>query len=106
MNKTEVGVVKERPDFGDKQVKQVSELEMGKIYRKYNADSATEFLIPIRKSYKDGWIKAKRISEHGPVTDKDIEIASVGDMSLSDCGVIPYENGMWNRTNWLKKLEK
>ena len=63
-------------------------------------------MIPIRKSYKDGWIKAKRIHNHELVTDKDIEIASIGDIPLSDCGVIPYENGMWNATNWLKKLEK
>lgn len=103
--KTDSGVVKERPDFGNKQVKQVSELEMGKKYRKYNANLTTEILIPIRRSYRDGWIKAKRIFDYEPVTDKDIEIASIGDMSLSDCGVIPYENGVWNRTNWLEKLD-
>jgi len=26
--------------------------------------------------------------------------------SLADLGVIPYENGLWNRTNWLEKMEE
>ena len=102
----EIGVVKERPNFGDKQVRQVSELEMERIYRKHNADSTTELLIPIRKSYRDGWIKSKLIFDHDIVTEKDIEIAFVGDMSLSDCGVIPYKNGIWNATNWLEKVRE
>lgn len=106
MKDEESGLIKERPNFGDRQVKQVSEIEMGRIYRKHNANSTTELLIPIRKSHEEGWIKAKRIFDQGSVTDKDIEIAYVGDMPLSDCGVIPYENGMWNRTNWLEKIEE
>ena len=105
MYKTDIGVVKERPDFGDKQVKKVSDLEMGKQYRKYHG-LGTEIIIPLQKSYGNSWIKAKTIHDHESITDKDIEIAVIKDISLGDCGVIPYDNGMWNRTNWLEKLEK
>ena len=94
------GVVKERPDFGDKQVKKVSELEMGKRYRRHHA-MGTNIVIPMQ--LKVGWVKAKTMGQE-PVTAKDIEIADIEDESLSDWGVLPYENGMWNRTNWLEKL--
>lgn len=29
----------------------------------------------------------------------------VTDASLADCGVIAYENGLWNPTNWLENME-
>ena len=32
------------------------------------------------------------------------ESGYIGDHSLMDLGVIPYENGLWNKTNWLEKL--
>ena len=97
-------VTKERPNFGDNQVKRVSEIEMGKRYRKHHYSGTGEILIPIRKSYRTGWIKAKLIFDQEPITDKDIEIASIRDIPLADCGVIPYEKtGMWNKTNWLEK---
>lgn len=97
----ETGVTEKRPAQGDKQVKKVSDIEMGKIYRRHHA-MGTNIVIPIRKSDRVGWMKVKTIGQE-PVTEKDIEIAHIEDESLSDWGVIPYDNGMWNRTNWLEK---
>jgi len=98
------GVIEERPDQGDKQVKGVSDIEMGKVYRRHHA-RGTNIVIPIRKSYRVGWIKAKTMGQE-PVTEKDIEIADIKDESLADWGVIPYKNDMWSRTNWLEKIEE
>ena len=70
-----VGVVEERPDQGDKQVKEVADIEMGKIYRRHHA-MGTNIVIPIRKSYRAGWIEVKTMGQE-PVTEKDIEIANI-----------------------------
>lgn len=98
----ELEVVKERPNFGSKQVKKASEIEPGKRYRRHHA-MGTSIVFPIRLGV--GWIKAKTMGQEF-VTAKDIEIADINDGSLADWGVIPYENGMWNRTNWLEKIEE
>ena len=105
MCKTKIEVVKERPDFGDKQVRQASEVEMEKLYRWHCRRGMLSVIFPIRKEDNGIWIKAKQISDE-PVTMKDIAEADIGDVSLADCGVIPYKGGMWNGTNWLEKLEE
>ena len=92
MYKTEKKVATERPVFGDKQVKKVSEIEWGKKYIEHYRSGSSIITLIQRKG------------------DTEIEIRTgydfVIDMPLSDCGVIPYENGLWNATNWLEKLEK
>lgn len=98
------GTVEERPDQGDKQVKEVADIEMGKIYRIHYA-MGTNIVIPIQKSYRAGWIEVKTMGRE-PITEKDIEIAAIRDESLADWGVIPYDTGMWNRTNWLENIKK
>ena len=93
MYKKESGVVKERPDFGDKQVKQVSEIECGKKYiEHYRCGSSIITLIQRKGDTK--WMEIR--TDSGYITD----------YSLADCGVIPYESGAWNAANWLEKLEK
>ena len=94
------GVVKERPDFSGKQVKKASEMEIEKRYRRHHA-MGTNIVIPIQLGVS--WVGAKTIGQE-PVTAKDIEMADIEDESLLDWGVIPYENGLWNKTNWLEKL--
>lgn len=96
------GIVKERPNFGDKQVKKASEIEIGKKYRRHHA-IGTDIVFPIQLGV--GRVGAKTINQES-VTAKDIEIADIKDESLMDWGVIPYKNGMWNATNWLEKLEE
>ena len=93
----EEGVVKERPNFGDKQVRTISEIEWGKRYRKHYGDGSSEIVIPIREKDVHGMISVRKVSDGVPFTT---------DMSLMDSGVIPYENGMCNRTNWLEKIEE
>lgn len=100
----ESGVVEERPDQGDKQVKEVADIEMGETYRRHHA-MGTNIVIPIQKSYRAGWMRMKTMGQE-PITEKDIEIADIRDASLADWGVIPYDTGMWNSTNWLEKIEK
>lgn len=103
-----IGVVKERPNFGNQQVKKVSEIEMGKRYIEHYWDGSG-IIIPIRVMNLDNdWIfeddvlaKGKYIKIKKKGHD-DIEFET--DYALSDLGVIPYENGMWNATNWLEKL--
>ena len=91
----EKGVVKERPNFGDKQVREQSEIEWGQEYRKHYGDGSSEIVIPVRRKDTCGMIKIRKIYDSVPF---------ITDMSLMDSGVIPYENGMWNRTNWLEKI--
>ena len=104
MDDTNWKLVEERPNFGDKQVKSVSEIEMDRMYMRHHG-LGTEIVIPIRKCYKEGWIKAKSIHDHEPITDNDIMIALIQDNSLADWGVIAYDNGLWNPTNWLERME-
>jgi len=93
----EEGVVKERPNFGDKQVRKLSEIEWGQEYKKHYGDGSSEIVIPVRRKDAYGMIKIRKIYDSVPF---------ITDMSLADCGVIPYkETGLWNKTNWLEKIK-
>ena len=90
------GVVEERPNFGNRQVRKVSEIEWGKKYRKHWGNGS-KIITLIQRDGKSQWIKIRKKSDYG--------MQIITDMSLADLGVIPYENGMWNVTNWVEKLE-
>ena len=93
----ESGVVKERPNFGSRQVRNVSEIEWGKKYRKHH-DGGSRIITLIQRDGESQWIKIRNIS--------DSIMQTITDMSLADCGVIPYEDtGMWNKTNWLEMID-
>ena len=96
MKNRKEGVVKKRPNFGNKQVRTPSEIKWGREYRKHYGDGSSEIVTPVRRKDTYGMIKIRKICDSVPF---------ITDMSLTDSGVIPYENGMWNKTNWLEKIE-
>lgn len=96
MKNTKEGVVKERPNFGNRQVRNVSEIEWGKKYREHYS-RGSRIIILIQRKDNSKWIKIGVIYDDVPV---------VTDASLADCGVIPYEHDMWNKTNWLEKIKE
>ena len=100
-------LVETQPNFGNNQIKNVSEIEMGKLYRRHH-HLGTEIVIPVRQCYnKEGWIKAKSIFDSEMITEKDISIASIIEQSLSDWGIIPYSSSnKYNSDNWLEKVKK
>lgn len=95
MEDMRTGVVEERPNFGDMQVRKVSEIEWGKEYREHYS-GAIRIITLVRRKDDSKWIKIRVIYD---------DIPFVTDASLADCGVIPYENNMWNRTNWLERID-
>ena len=99
-------VVKTQPNFGNNQIKKVSEIEMGKMYRRHHA-KGTEIVIPVRHCHKEGWIKAKSIFDNGIITEKAISLASIKNQSLADWGIISYlPSNKYNSNNWLEKVNK
>ena len=100
-------IVEIQPNFGNNQIKKLSEIEMGKMYRRHHK-VGTEIVIPVRRCYnKEGWIKAKVIFDSEMITEKDISIASIKNQSLADWGIIPYSSSnMYNPNNWLGKIKK
>ena len=96
MENTKEGVVKERPNFGNRQVRSAPEIEWGKKYREHYSNGS-RIITLIRRKDDSQWIKI------GVICD---DVPFVTDASLADCGVIPYKNGMWNKTNWLEKIEE
>jgi hypothetical protein len=100
-------VVETQPNFGNNQIKKLSEIEMGKMYRRHHA-KGTEIVIPVRRCYnKEGWIKAKVIFDSEMITEKDILLASIENQSLADWGIIQYQpSNKYNPNNWLEKVKE
>lgn len=90
-----VGRIKNRPNFSSRQVRNVCEIEWGKEYRNHYF-GGSEILTILRQKGTSGWVVVNKSSGGTTFTT---------DMSLADCGVIPYNDCIWNATNWLEKIE-
>ena len=100
-------LVETQSNFGNNQIKKLSEIEMGKMYRRHH-NLGTEIVIPVRRCYnKEGWIKAKIILDSKMITETDISISSIKNQSLADWGIIKYQpSNMYNPDNWLEKVKE
>lgn len=90
-----MSTIKERPNFGPKQVRDFCEIKAGKKYREHTP-SGTAIVTILAGAARFGLINVKKTVGETSYTQ---------DMSLADCGVIPYYNCEWNETNWLEKIE-
>ena len=81
-----------------RQVKSVEELVVGRKYIDFYKDKrGMTFTIVEIDSPKKGWIRVNNEPSRGSLfTDN---------RCLADMGVIPYEDGMWNPSNYLVPAE-
>ena len=87
----------ERPNFGPTQVTSPEQLVVGRSYRRHHAEGRTYTpsselgVVRVLEEPQGRWVKVER---------SDMTF----DYSLADMGVIPYDSGYWNATNWLEDL--
>ena len=79
------------------QIKDVSELEVGRRYTRVHIEEDGQHSslgdIEVLGLEKSGWIRVGRVG-WAPEIYKD-------EISLSDCGIIPYKGDLWNIVNYL-----
>jgi len=85
----EVRVVKVRPDFGKRQIKDPKDLVVGRTYRVVQRRIGGRKFTLTRAPYQ-------RPDDGKWMIDTDYDCMSG---YLSDNGVVPYDNGYWNSTN-------
>lgn len=114
-------LVKDRPDFGVKQVKNKKEIKKGRTYLRHAYGpgrfyclSFVESILCLDKPFKkeDGswWFWGCHVKKgnewYSKVYRGRVGIGKVEIISLANCGVTPHSNGMWNPTSWLEKVRE
>jgi len=92
----ESGVVKMRPDFGKRQVKDLKNLVVGRKYIAKGAHSSKMFTLE-SLPYENGGKWKINIFRNKRIIDTD-------SIYLADYGVMPYDNGYWNATNHILEV--
>ncbi len=90
----------DRPDHGATQVKSLSEIKVGGMYRSHSApEDYRDVFIVNYGPYKDNqgrwWMLVTMLTEIGPFQTK---------CSLADKGVVAYADGTWNENNWMERI--
>ena len=92
----ESGVVKERPIHDNKQVLSPDELEVGKTYWQMSS----------KPGIKSGLLEIVAINiEEGKFEAKIPRLNTTREFFMYDKCIIPYENGNWNRHNYLVRAD-
>lgn len=93
--------VEVRPNFGNSQVRTADEIVEGATYIKHYRTGGKRRMKVINSPHKNDegrwWMDVEYMG--GPLDGKQYE------ESLADAGVVPYESGLWNPTNWLERVD-
>lgn len=98
-----------RPDHGPRQIRELSEIEIGQVLIRHYGAGCEERLVVQTLPYLDlgkskHWrMKAKTLVSNLPPSQTEKSYEHI--FYLSDCGVVPYENGQWPIDIWLEKPE-
>ena len=91
-----------RPNFGQKQVRFLCQLQVGKryisVFKSYRDLPFVVLEPPRRLENGKWWIKIRREFGYEELFN-DLSI------SLADYSIVPYENGKWNQVNYISFLE-
>lgn len=82
----------ERPDFGEKQIRSVQELRVGERLTRILSERDEHERLELL-GVEGHWIRCRFYYNSGGVTEDRY--------SLADSGVVAYDGGLWNRTNYL-----
>ena len=82
-------------DCGRTQVRTIDEIKLGQIYKKRSIQypKAITYIYILKIDTRQHKMHVVKIN------NKRVEYEY-----FADCGVIPYESGLWNTANWLGKL--
>lgn len=96
-----VGLVDKRPHFGSKQVRTLRGIKRGRIFFEKDGELMSLLIKISREPYqeKDGswWVMCSHSYDHGKTWSGNQTL------SLQDHNLFPYEGGVWNTSNWLKR---
>jgi len=90
-------IAKIRPNFGNKQVRNISEIVWGEKYVLLSGTEETP-VIALKGSIDSTHYKNR-------IWVNDLFSGKCNRIFLHDYGVIPHENGMWSRTGHIEKID-
>lgn len=92
-----------RINFGKTQIRNTKDIKKGKVYIRHVSSCSMKHFLCMGKPFKksnEWWVRGYLYCA-GIEREKTISLISLG-----DCGVTPYSNGMWNPAAWLEEEKK
>lgn len=95
-------VTDERPNHHPQQVRSPDELVVGQTYRGYGKDGPKSLIRILEKEIPDkpGTVRVALLKPDGSEVSNPDGSEYRETRYLTDMGIIPYDTGLWNRSNY------